>query len=408
MISKIHPTQMKRRELINLGLLYGASTYAPVALARNDWGESLNYPIGWDGRFTVVPEYRVGNYSGGFEKIFPHHIIRKSENPTSLNKSYKTDFHYRWGLFKKSPHEYLNEQSTTGLLICREGDVFHESYRYGRQPEMRFTSWSMAKSITSLLLGICIDKKFIDSYDDPAKKYVPDLEGSLHGEISLRNLSNMSSGAEINHQKDNSTFYPQAFTGRYFSTNLQFVVKNWNKKREDQGLKYNYNELCPLTIGWVIRKVTGMTLSEFAEKNLWRPMGAAGDATWTTDSKMNEFNCIGFAATLQDWGRLGMLVANRGKVGDDQIVSDSWIKEITSWSENDKQVQVGVAGKSYGYKAHMWHKKTDGSLLWFNGFHGQKVIIDMPTKTVLVHTAVSHDGNWEPELFEMFEAAKRI
>lgn len=401
---------MKRRQFLDLGLLYGTSFYAPSALAQNDWGESLGYPGGWDGRSIIVPEYRVGNYSGGFEKMFPFHTIKASTTPTALKENIKNNFQYRWGLFTRRPEEYLKSRSTTGLLICRDGEIFHESYRYSRTADMRFTSWSMAKSITSLLLGICIDKGLIKSYDDTADMYVQELEGTLHGSISLRNLSNMSSGAEINHQTDNPKFYGRAFTlaARNVPTNLEPVVKNWNIKKEQQGERFNYNELCPLTIGWVIRKVSGMSMSKFAEKYLWQPMGAANDATWTTDSKSNEFNCIGFAATLRDWGRLGMLVANRGKSGDAQVISELWIKEITSWSDKDRQVQVGVAGKSHGYKAHMWHNKVDGSRLSFNGFHGQKVLIDMPTRTILVHTAISHDGDWESELFEMFDAATKI
>jgi CubicO group peptidase (beta-lactamase class C family) len=162
-----------------------------------------------------------------------------------------------------------------------------------------------------------------------------------------------------------------------------------------------------LTIGMVIRKVTGSSMSAFAEKNLWQPMGAENSATWATDSLKNEFNCIGFAATLRDWARLGTLIANRGRVENVQVISESWIKECTSWSDKDKQVRVGIASSRFGYKAHMWHNKSDGSRLYFNGHHGQRVIVDMPTRTVMVHTAVDHDGNWQAELFEMFEAATR-
>jgi CubicO group peptidase (beta-lactamase class C family) len=137
-------------------------------------------------------------------------------------------------------------------------------------------------------------------------------------------------------------------------------------------------------------------------------MGAESAATWTTDAEKNEFNCIGFAATLRDWARLGILMASRGQAGGNQVVSDSWIHECTSWSDRDKQVRVGVASTRFGYKAHMWHYKSDGSRLSFNGHHGQRVIVDMPTRTVMVHTAVDHDGNWQAELLEMFDAATKI
>ena len=152
-----------------------------------------------------------------------------------------------------------------------------ERYRHARTPAMRLTSWSMAKSVTSLLLGICLDRKLIESYDDLAPRYVPELVGTLHGSTTLRNLSNMSSGAEVLHDRDNSTIYPSAFTTK--TANVFRTVANWNQQRQAQGLAYNYNELCPLTLGIVIRKVTGMSMSEFAQHALWQPLGAEASAT---------------------------------------------------------------------------------------------------------------------------------
>lgn len=397
---------MDRRQFVGYGLGAGLSIASLPTWAADKWGQDRGYPTGWNGQFSRLPEYRVGNYSGGFEKMFPHHVIEKSSMPSKFDDAPIKDFKYKWGLFKKSPEEYLDSWSTTGLLICRDSTIFHESYRRGRTAQMRLTSWSMAKSVTSLLLGICIDKKLIDSYDDTADKYLPELKGTLHGGVSLRNLSNMSSGAEILHERDNREIYPSAYTSG--SANIARTVANWNQRKEDQGRTYNYNELCPLTIGMVIRRVTGSSMSAFAQKVLWQPMGAESAATWTTDAEKNEFNCIGFAATLRDWARLGTLVASRGQAGGNQVVSDSWIQECTSWSDKDKQVRVGVASSRFGYKAHMWHNKSDGSRLYFNGHHGQRVIVDMPTRTVMVHTAVDHDGNWQAELLEMFDAATKI
>jgi len=267
---------------------------------------------------------------------------------------------------------------------------------------MRLTSWSMAKSITSLLLGICLDRGLIASYDDEAQKYLPELQGTLHGGVTLRNLSNMSSGANVLHDRDNSIIYPGAFMGA--SADIGMVVARWNRQAEEQGRRYNYNELCPLTLGMVIRRVTGRSMSEFAQEALWQPLGAQDMATWTTDAQRNEFNCIGFAATLRDWGRLGTLVANRGRAGSTQVVSEKWVREFTTWGPLDTQVRHGVPAPHFGYKAHMWHNRPDGSRLYFNGHHGQRVVVDMPTRTVLVQTAVEHEGNWQAEMFAMFEA----
>jgi len=400
-----------KRQFIHAGLsLAGvagvqALTWLPSrarAQAADKWGASRGYPIGLAGGLNREPVYRVGNYSGGFEQSFAHRQIAPSAAPSPWRESPVDDVRYRWGFSQKSPDDYLASWPVTGLLVARDGQILLERYRFERTAAMRLTSWSMAKSVTSLLLGICLDRDLIASYDDEAQKYLPELRGTLHGGVTLRNLSNMSSGAAVLHDRDNNFIYPGAFMGP--ASDIGRVVANWNQRAEEQGRRYNYNELCPLTLGMVIRRVTGRSMSEFAQEALWQPLGAQDMATWTTDSKRNEFNCVGFAATLRDWGRLGTLVANRGRAGTTQVVSEKWVHEFTTWGPLDTQVRHGVPAPHFGYKAHMWHNRPDGSRLYFNGHHGQRVVVDMPTRTVLVQTAVEHEGNWQAEMFAMFEA----
>lgn len=399
-------TNMQRRHFLQTPFAATSMLASSSTWAQEKWGAAQGYPSGLSGGLERDPVYRVGNYSGGFEKAIPYRVIQRSSLPIPFIGENRDDFKYQWGFASKSPAEYMSQSPATGLLISRGQNIIVEKYGHARTSSMRLTSWSMAKSITSLLLGICIDRKLIGAYDDVASKYVPELAGSLHGSTTLRNLSNMSSGAEVLHDRDNNAIYGGAFRGR--DSNILRTVKNWNQRREDQGRTYNYNELCPLTIGAVIRQVTGTSLSEFAQQVLWDPLGAEFDATWTTDAQRNEFNCIGFAATLRDWARLGGLFANRGRVGEKQIVSDAWITECTTWSDLDKQVRYGTAMRDCGYKAHMWHWKADGSRPFFNGHHGQRLFIDMPTKTVLVHTAVDDQGNWQAELNAMLDAAAKV
>ena len=318
---------LTRRKVLTLTVATTGIVSSPLVHAQEKWGASTGYPTGMAGGLSREPGYRVGNYSGGFERIFPHNVIKASTGSRELASTPQADFSYRWGLFAKTPDEYLERWPATGLLICRGGNVIVERYRMGRTPETRFTSWSMAKSVTSLLLGICIDRGLIKSFDDPAEQYLPELQGTLHGSTTLRNLANMSSGAEVLHDRDNPSIYPMAFMSRQSS--ITRTVAAWNQRKEEQGRTYNYNELCPLTLGMVIRKVTGMSMSTFAETALWQPMGAEADATWLTDSERNEFNCIGLAARLRDWAQIGLMVADRGLVGGRQIVSEAWIKECT-------------------------------------------------------------------------------
>lgn len=398
-----------RRRFLSAAAVLGASLATPrTGVASDRWGASDGYPGGWGSppAFGRYPQYRVGNYSGGFEKMFPHHVIAAATAPAPLVASPVPGFRYKWGFFDKTPEEYLDQWPATALLICRNGNILYERYRFARTPDMRMTSWSMAKSVTSLLLGICLDRGLVASYDDVAEKYLPELKGTLHGGTTLRNLGNMASGAEVVHDRDNPRIYPSAYLNR--DSSIARTVAGWNQRREEQGLTFNYNELCPLTIGMVIRRVTGTSMSAFAQQALWQPLGAEGAATWTTDAEKCEYNCIGFAARIRDWARLGMLVASRGRRAGAQVVSERWIDECCSWSGRDAPGRHGIARRFAGYKAFMWHARADGSRPYFNGHHGQRVIVDMPSGTVLVHTAVAHDGDWQSELFEMLDAAAKV
>ena len=396
---------MKRRQLLQATAAWPLMHMSAGVWAQDKWGQGQGYPTGLQGGLNRDPIYRVGNYSGGFEKLYPHNTLKAPAQPAVPYTDKPTSLVYRTGFSERTPDDYLKTWPVTGLLIARGNQIMLERYQFERTASMRLTSWSMAKSITSLLLGICLDMKLIDNYDDPAEKYVPSLKGTLHGGVSLRNLSNMSSGADVLHDRDNPVIYPSAFM--YPTASIANTVAGWNRRREDPGTLYNYNELCPLTLGMVIRQVSGMSMAAFAEKVLWQPMGAEADATWSTDAERKEFNCIGFAARLRDWARLGRLVAQKGSVGGQQVVSEAWIHECTHWGDRDRQCRHGVAGPGFGYKAHMWHVKPDGSRLYFNGHHAQRVLIDMPTQTVLVQTAVDHAGPWQRELLDLFDAATR-
>ena len=121
-------------------------------------------------------------------------------------------------------------------------------------------------------------------------------------------------GVDVVHGRDNPTIYPRAHWGP--GSDITGTVANWNDNlpaREPRGSFFNYTELCPLTVGVTLRAVMGCTMSEFAEEHLWQPMGAEADATWCTDSKGCEYNCVNFQCRLRDWARLGHIVANKGE-----------------------------------------------------------------------------------------------
>lgn len=401
---------IEKRDFIKVSFALAATGYLQKANAY-DYAfsrEKYGYPNYTDwtrsGRWNL-DIYHVAKNSGGIEMYLPYNKIKKSETEYEFIEYIQKDLTFGSGFIKKSLNEYFYKKPVTSILILKENKLIYENYGFDRNRNMRMHSWSMAKSVTAILLGICIDKKIIDSYDDEAGKYVGELKNSYHGSVTLRNLSNMSSGADIIHDKGNNYIYPNALLN--LDSNLMKVVQGWNESKEKQGTRFNYNELCALTIGLVIKSATGQSLSKFAEENLWSKIGASADATWTTDSSKSEFNCIGFNAITRDWIKLGLMLVNKGFINGNQVLSESWVKEMTSWSDRDQQVTYGNQSRYSGYKCFLWHYRNDGTLAAFNGAQGQKLLMDFKTKTVILQTAVD-DLEWIPELIEINDAVGKI
>eukprot|EP01050_Picozoa_sp_SAG11_P014010 SAG11_NODE_1683_length_4450_cov_2.569984_4_plen_461_part_00 len=394
-----------------LPALITSADHSAAAPHPVDWGESKGYPSSTAEEHMANPEglsdlpaKRVGDYSGGYERHFPHNTIRAPREASRLLSQGPLPLTYAWRGKQHSRKDYLDRFPVTGVLLAHGGTVLAEEYRFQRTAEMRMQSWSMAKSVTSLLLGICIDHGLVRSLDDTAEQYCEVLRGTLHGGTTLRNLANMSSGAATDHAVSNVRIYTDGLSAH--ESNIASTVARWNN-RAAAGKVFNYNELCPLTIGMVIRAVTAQSLSAFAEQALWMPMGAEGDATWLTDSNSAEFNCIGFGARLRDWARLGLLVARRGVSLDGRrVVGDCWFDELCAWTPGERELQQqAIEQHGFGYKALLWHIKPDGTQPRFFGGGGQTILVDMASETVLVQTAVSDNTAWEPELLAIFEAA---
>ena len=166
------------------------------------------------------------------EQFYPHRVIQADPSAVSplsaaADAKYQDNFEYRFGLERLTVHDFATRFPLTGLMAARRGQVLYEHYFKGRDATMRLQSWSMAKSITSLLLGICIDRGLIASLDDPVELYAPALRDTFHGGISIRHLGNMASGAEILHaSEDYGVLYPKCFTD--VDSDISALVAGWN------------------------------------------------------------------------------------------------------------------------------------------------------------------------------------
>ena len=402
---------MKKRDF----LVGSFATVCSPIWAQNKWGESSGYPIGWgpDGaqqKWEGYPEYHVGNFSGGIESMLPHRKISANANKSNfVNAKRKIKLN-----FLMDASDYASRYNRSAILIARNNEIWHEEYRYKRTNDMRFFGWSMTKSILGLLVGIAFDQKKIESLDDRIDKYVPQLIGHQFNDITIRNLLNMSSGIDICESfcSPNNGFERYGYSqigysprrGMDTDQRRGIMTFKWGRN-ETQGQKFNYTDLNPVLMAWVLVYVYQMPLHQIAEQNLWHPMGASSDATWLTDSRGFAFAGAGFSATLQDWARVGMLVANEGSANGKQIVSKSWIDETSMHGEKDQVSRFNAARPNRGYRNFFWHHTSNGSVLRMAGALSQSILIDKKTKTVLVQTGISDENGGDEMMAALFSSA---
>ena len=161
-----------------------------------EYGASHGYPIGDRATFNRIP-FLVGSHSH-LDQIFEGRLVRRSTTPSPLARAASEPavrYEYQGQTFTLD--DYLARNPATGLLVARGDTILIERYQYGRNDRQRITSWSMAKTLTSMLVGIAIAEGHIHSVDDPAAAYVPALADTEYGRTSLRHLLQMSSGVRF-------------------------------------------------------------------------------------------------------------------------------------------------------------------------------------------------------------------
>ena len=283
----------------------------------------------WAGITLFSEGNRVENFRN-MDKVFPFREVDAGETvwdfaeaPSPLPESYVFDGEQR------SLEQFLDETTTTGLLVVRGGAVTHEDYRLGATEASRFTSWSMAKSVLSALIGIAIEDGHIASLDDPVERYVPALAGSGYAGVTIEQALTMSSGVDFDENYDDPmSDVNRLFFGLAMGTPMEDTLAGLERARAP-GTYNDYISSDTAVLGLVLESATGMPAETYLESRLWAPMGAQADAFWNTgrDGPVLPFCCLN--ATLRDYARFGRLyLEGRARQGV-QIVPRDWVETST-------------------------------------------------------------------------------
>lgn len=338
-------------------------------------------------------------------KTHPTRLVAKSDLP----QVWPFDSAYNQQQIPEALMTIIDSNDTHAFLVIQNGKLVYEKYWDGYDSSTISGSFSAAKSIISLLIGIAVDEGKIKSVEEPAGNYLPHFKTNGLEKIRIKDLLTMSSGTSYN-ESDKSYFSMNAYG--YYGEDEEYMVKLMEKK-EEPGVFWQYRSGDTQVLGLVVEKVFGKSISALVAERFMQPMGANADAQWLLDGAGRHekaFCC--FNAVARDYAKFGQLVLNKGHWNGKQLVSEKYIAEATTpathlkdRSENNGPVDF------YGYQYWMVNHSGVHAIAQ-NGLFGQYVYIIPEKNAVVVRlgeskvtTPIHHH---QPENFTYIDAALSV
>jgi CubicO group peptidase (beta-lactamase class C family) len=380
---------------VRLLVLLGSLLFAAAALAAPDeeaLGKAEGYPI-CPPSLRMEMRCLVGLVSR-FDEVFPARTVAKGTAARPLKRAAaEPAIRYTYQSQSSGLDDYLSRNRTTGLLILKDNTILAERYQYDRKPEHRMASYSMAKTIVAMLVGIALAEGKVQSLDDSAEKYVAELKGTPYGETPIRHLLTMSSGVRFTEtysgSDDVATLSRLSVLGE--SDGGAATLVPFRTRVRPPGERFHYSSAETQVLGLVLRAATGRPLAEYLSEKIWQPMGAEADASWIIDKGGYEAAYIGVNATVRDYARLGLLLAHDGALDGRQIIPAAWVRAATT--PPAKQFEPGQTNSLLGYGYQTWILPGKERQFMLRGLRGQGVLVDPKSKFVMVHTAARDVGD---------------
>jgi CubicO group peptidase (beta-lactamase class C family) len=267
----------------------------------------------------------------------------------------------------------LSQSKTRAFIVLRNDTIIAENYPLGDTRETLFKSYSMTKSVLSLLIGIAIAEKKISSVNDAVGKYIKDLSPAIGG-LTIKECLQQTTRIRYN-----ESYWPWSDEPRwYYTTDARALTKRVtiDEKRNSTYENVEYNVLL---LGMVLENATGSAISQYLEEKIWKRSGMEQDASFSIDSEKKRFEKVGdgFNARAMDMVRLGKLLIDSGVYQDKQIIPADWIAESTSF---EKSIASNWNNTNYKY---LWWTLKNGDY-YANGHFGQYIYVSPRTKTVIV------------------------
>lgn len=373
--------------MLRVCLLLALALLAPACTQVSTYPHERE-PIGsvreiYDG--TLSPEMAANTFRN-IHRLFPSRLVPRSTQPRAIPISVEPlgDIAFTDNGETYSLDEFLEANRIAGLLVLHHGEIKAERYRLGNTERTRWMSMSVAKSITSTLIGLALKEGLIASLDDQVTKYVPALAGTAYEGVSVRDVLLMSSGVAW------SETYTDPASDRRRLLEAQIAQKPGGAlevmgglpRAYEPGTHNTYNTGETQIAAEVLRSAVGEPLSDYLNERIWQPLGMEADATWWTESPDGvEIGGSGFSATLRDYGRFAQFFLEGGIVNGQSILPAGWTTEATT-----PKILANGEPLDYGY---LWWPEVSETgrrdqAYTAEGIHGQFLYMNPAVDLVIV------------------------
>ncbi|MHA7900908.1 MAG: serine hydrolase domain-containing protein [Henriciella sp.] len=281
---------------------------------------------------------------------------------------------------------YMDEQRHAALVVLHNGAIRLERYGLDFEQDGRWTSFSVAKSLTSTLVGIAVQEGYIESLADPVSKYISGLENSAYDDVTIEQLLTMSSGVAW----DETYTDPNSDVAKF---NLHVAEDGGSNlvsymatlpRAHPPGEVWNYSTGETNLIGVLVSEATGKTLADYLSEKIWGPYGMQQDASWLLNEDGTEISGCCIQAATRDFARFGQFILEGAQIDGTPLVPEDWIARATT-----KRIGYGQPGLGYGYQ---WWTYDDGAFA-ADGIFGQGIFID-PNRNIVIAT----NSSWSTAL----------
>lgn len=342
-----------------------------------------------------TPEQQRYGYRN-MEKVTPVHVVPRGARVRELPLAPRQiDPKWTWNGQPQTVASYMTAMNTSGVVVLKDGKIVLERYGLDRKPGERWTSFSVAKSVTATLVGAAIKDGKIKSLDDAVTSYIPELKGGAYESVTVRQLLTMTSGVKWNEDYTdlNSDVAKAGVTPGEPGMNPIVSYMRKLPREAAPGAKFVYKTGETDLAGILVSNAVGKPLSQYLSEKIWAPYGMEQDAIWVNDAAGHERGGCCMSMTARDYARLGQFMLEGGKVDGKEILPAGWVVDATRAHQS---FPPGGVETGYGY---FWWIIPDGYAA--EGIFGQQIFVYPGEKLVIaVNSAwpvASKDELWQAQ-----------